>query len=76
MGDEFLRVQERIEAVLTFLKCTDDLGVRKLYLTKFKELLDEADKFLVPADTARQNPNSPWPHNTNSYRRAISMSGI
>ena len=62
MGDEFLRVQEKIESVLTLLKNTSDTEVRRTYLLEFRTLLAEADNLLLlrpsPA-TSRLMPRDP-----------------
>ena len=52
MGDEFIQIQEKIEAVLTLLKSTSDTEVRRTYLLEFRTLLAEADKLLLirPSD--------------------------
>ncbi|HET9401204.1 MAG TPA: hypothetical protein VFO34_09645 [Candidatus Acidoferrales bacterium] len=51
MDDRFVRIQSRIEAVLTHLKAVDDPKSRKTYLLEFRLLLDEADRLhLSPED--------------------------
>lgn len=51
MDDRFLRIQSKIEAVLTHLRAVDDPKSRKTYLLQFRLLLDEADKLqLSPED--------------------------
>ena len=55
MGDQFLLIQEKIEAVLTLLKSTSDAEVRKTYLLEFRVLLEQADKVLLLPDHARDS---------------------
>ena len=47
MGDEFIQIQEKIEAILTLLKSTSDTEVRRTYLLEFRTLLGEADRLLL-----------------------------
>lgn len=57
MGDEFIQIQEKIEAILTLLKSSSDADSRRTYLLEFRVLLDEADK-LVHASGTRAFPQT------------------
>jgi hypothetical protein len=59
MGDQFLLIQEKIEAVLTLLKSTSDTEVRKTYLLEFRLLLEEADKLFCFPLPSRNDASRP-----------------